>query len=145
MLSQNLSKLSLHQVHFQTILSKNSTLIVSWIGSFFSETNPGWRLSSMSGTVVQWLSLLHSFIQQSLNSGSAHVQIFSRRVRVSRWWGSLTWFRLDIRLNPFPQWAIPQEHFIIIIIIIIIIGFFKSSLLPIHARISSSIIDSMTL
>ena len=26
-------------------------------------------------TVVQWLSLLHNFVQQSLNSSSAHVQI----------------------------------------------------------------------
>ena len=32
-------------------------------------------MASRSGAVVQWLSLLHNFIQQSLNSGSAQVEI----------------------------------------------------------------------
>ena len=34
-----------------------------------------WRRGGKCGTLVQWLSLLHNFIQQSLNSGSAQVQI----------------------------------------------------------------------
>ena len=42
-----------------------------------------------SGTVVWWLSLLHNFIQLSLNSGSAQVQTL-QCVGDSRWWGSLT-------------------------------------------------------
>ena len=38
----------------------------------------------------QWLSLLHNFIQQSLNSGSAQVQILLAACWKSWWWGSLT-------------------------------------------------------
>ena len=38
--------------------------------------------------MVQWLSPLHNFIQLSLNSGSAQVQILWR-IKDSRWWGSL--------------------------------------------------------
>ena len=41
------------------------------------------------GAVVQWLSLLHNFIQQSLNSGSAQVQILlvaCRRVSIVPAW-----------------------------------------------------------
>ena len=39
---------------------------------------------------MKWLSLLHNFIQLSLNSGFAQVQTRSRRVGDSRWWWSLT-------------------------------------------------------
>ena len=38
--------------------------------------------------MFQWLSPLHNFIQLSLNSGSAQVQILWR-IKDSRWWGSL--------------------------------------------------------
>ena len=38
-----------------------------------------------SGVVVQWLSLLHSFIQLSLNSGSAQVQTLLAAYGDSRW------------------------------------------------------------
>ena len=72
--------------------------------------------------MVQWLSLLHNFIQKSLNSGSAQVQILlaeCRRyvmVRISDC-GSL----VEIRLNAFHWSTIPQKQLIIITIIIIII------------------------
>ena len=33
------------------------------------------KAANTSSTVVKWLSLLYNFIQQSLNSGSAQVQI----------------------------------------------------------------------
>ena len=45
--------------------------------------------------MVQWLSLLHNFIQQSLNSGSVQVQIL---------------FWLEIRLNAFHQSTILQKQ-----------------------------------
>ena len=43
----------------------------------------------------------------------------SRHVGDSRWWGSLTMVRLEIRLNAFRRSTIPQKQFIIITIIII--------------------------
>ena len=67
------------------------------------------------GTVMQWLSLLHNFIQRNLNSGSAQVQILftvCRRFTMVR-----------ISLNAFRWSTIPRKQFIIIIIIIIIIIF----------------------
>ena len=43
-----------------------------------------------SGAVVSWLSLLHNFIQLSLNSGFAQVQTYLQHVGDLRWWESLT-------------------------------------------------------
>ena len=64
-----------------------------------------------SGTVVQWLSLLHNFIQRILNSGLSEI-----RDGEDLW--ELSW--LEIRLITFGQSTIPQKQFIIIIIMIII-------------------------
>ena len=64
-----------------------------------------------SGTVVQWLSLPHNFIQRILNSGLSEI-----RDGENLW--ELSW--LEIRLNTFGQSTIPQKQFIIIIIMIII-------------------------
>ena len=64
-----------------------------------------------SGTVVQWLSLPHNFIQWILNSGLSEI-----RDGENLW--ELSW--LEIRLNTFGQSTIPQKQFIIIIIMIII-------------------------
>ena len=47
------------------------------------------NLNSICGTVVQWLLLLHNFIQQSLNSGSVQAQSPLWRVGDSEWGGSL--------------------------------------------------------
>ena len=44
-----------------------------------------------------------------------------RHVRDSRWWGSLTMVRLEIRLNAFCRSTRPQKQVIIIIITLIII------------------------
>ena len=65
-----------------------------------------------SGTVVQWLSLLHNFIQRILNSGLSEIH------NGEDLWEELSW--LEIRLNTFGQSTIPQKQFIIIIIMIII-------------------------
>ena len=51
--------------------------------------------------VVYWLTQLHDFIHQSLNSGSAQVL--------------LQWSRLEIRLNVFHRSTISQKQFYIII------------------------------
>ena len=61
--------------------------------------------------MVYWLSLLHNFIQLSLNSGSAQA-----RDGEDLW----QWSRLEIRLITYRRSTIPQKQFIIIIIIIII-------------------------
>ena len=72
-------------------------------------------------TLLQWLSLLHNFIQLSLNSGSLQVQILLTMcwrfamVRISDNW--------EIRLNTFCKSTIPQKQFIIIIIIIVFYEF----------------------
>ena len=68
----------------------------------------------MYGAVVLWLSLLHNFIHQNLNSGSVQVQIDGEDIFWQRSW-------LEIKLNAFRWSTIPQKQFIIIIIIIIII------------------------
>ena len=34
-----------------------------------------WDVKDVRGAMVQWLSLLHNFIQQGLNSGSAQIQL----------------------------------------------------------------------
>ena len=68
----------------------------------------------MYGAVVLWLSRLHNFIHQSLNSGSVQVQIDGEDIFWQRSW-------LEIKLNAFRWSTIPQKQFIIIIIIIIII------------------------
>ena len=70
-------------------------------------------LSYQCGAVVQWLSLLHNFIRQSLNSGSAQVQILLmaccrfKMVRISD--------NKEIRLNAFRWSTISQKQFIIVI------------------------------
>ena len=47
-------------------------------------------LTLSNSNVALWLSLLHNFIQLSLNSGSAQVQILlARRVGDSGWRGSV--------------------------------------------------------
>ena len=77
----------------------------------------------ISGAVVYWL-LLHNFIQQSLNSVSALVQILQaacRRIVMARISDKS---QLEIRLNAFRWPTIPQKQFIIIVIIIIIINNF---------------------
>ena len=45
---------------------------------------------SAGGAEVQWLSLLHNFIQLSLNSVLSRFKPNSRRFGNLRWWGSLT-------------------------------------------------------
>ena len=47
-----------------------------------------------------------------------HHHSCSRRVGDSRWWGSLTVVRLEIRLKVFRRPTIPQKQFIFIFIII---------------------------
>ena len=59
--------------------------------------------------MVQRLSLLHNFIQQSLNSGSAQAQTLlavCRRFAMVR-------SRLEIRIKAFRQSTIPHKQFII--------------------------------
>ena len=74
------------------------------------------------GAAVWWLSLLHNFIQQSLNSGSCAGSNPVRGVSEIRDGEDLRqWSRLEIRLNTFLPSTIPQKQFIIIIFIIIII------------------------
>ena len=66
--------------------------------------------------VVQWLSLLHNFIQQSLNSGSPQIQILlvaCQRFEMVRIYDN-AW--LEIRLNALCQSTIPHKQFIIIFI-----------------------------
>ena len=66
-----------------------------------------------------WLSLLHNFIQLSLNSSSAQVQILPV-LEIRDGEDPRQWSRLKIRLNAFRWSIIIQKQFIIIIIIIII-------------------------
>ena len=64
--------------------------------------------------VVQRLSLLHSFIQLTLNSGSPLVQILLAecrrfgKIRISH-----NWSRLEIKINAFCRSTIQQKQFII--------------------------------
>ena len=88
------------------------------------------------GAVVQWLSLLHNFIQQNLNSGSAQVQILlatCRRfamVRISD--NGPDW--LEIRLNAFRRSTMLQKQFIISIMVI---PFMIRQIFPVKSRNSS--------
>ena len=68
-----------------------------------------------SGTVVWWLSLLHNFIQLSLNSGSAQAQTLLGVSEIRDGEDLWQWSRLEIRLNTFRRSTIPQKQFIIII------------------------------
>ena len=72
----------------------------------------------ISDTVVLWLALLHSFIQQSLNlgfcTGSNPACGMSEIQDGEDLW---QWSQLEIRLNAFCQSTIPQKQFIIIIYI----------------------------
>ena len=71
--------------------------------------------------LARWCSELHIFIQLTLNSGSALVQLVTC---CGCGCGSLDlwqFFRLEIRLNAFRRSTIPQKQFFIIIITIIII------------------------
>ena len=43
------------------------------LSNIYLWTRPTHATRTTRGTVVQWLSLLHNFIQQSLKSGSAQV------------------------------------------------------------------------
>ena len=69
----------------------------------------------------QVISLLHNFIQLSLNSGSAQVQTLLVEIRDGEdiW----QWSRLKIRPNTFRRPAIPQKQFITIINIIILLKY----------------------
>ena len=71
-------------------------------------------ISSVTARKLQiiWLSLLHNFIQLSLNLGFAQVRLLLAACRR---------FAMVIRLNAFSRSTIPQNQFTIIIIIIIII------------------------
>ena len=84
-----------------------------------------WK-SGANGAVVYWLSLLHNFIQQVWTEVLRKFKSCSLHVGDSRWWGSLTWSQLEIRLNVFRRSTIPQKQFITIIIIITIIKKKKS-------------------
>ena len=58
----------------------------------------------LSGVVVLQLSLLHNFIQQSLNSGSAHVQILLRAcLEIQDGEDLWQWSQLEIRVKVFYQ------------------------------------------
>ena len=91
--------------------SRNSYLLMRIFTSSYLQTKTfAWPFA-----VVQRLSLLHNFIQQSLNSGSAQARILLEACR------RLAMVRIsEIRLYAFRRSAIPQKQFIIIIIIIII-------------------------
>ena len=65
-----------------------------------------------SGAVVQWLSLLHNFIQLSLNSGSAQVQTLLSVSEIRDGEDLWQWSWLEIRLNAFHQSTIPQKQYI---------------------------------
>ena len=69
-----------------------------------------------SGAVVCWLSLLHNFIQLSLNAGSNPARGVSEIHNSEDLW---QWSQLEIRLNAFRRSTVPQKQFIIIIIIVI--------------------------
>ena len=60
------------------------------MGEKWNTYTPWTHVLSYHGTVVWWLSLLHKFIHQSLNSSSAQVNSCSRHVGDSQWWESLT-------------------------------------------------------
>ena len=64
---------------------------------------------------VQWLSLLHNFIQLSLNSDSNPARGVSEIRDGQDLW---QWSWLEIRLKAFRRSTIPQKQFIIIINVI---------------------------
>ena len=59
---------------------------------------------------------LHNFIQRNLNSGSNPARGISEIHDGEDLW---YWSQLEMRLNAFRQWTIPQKQFIIIILIFI--------------------------
>ena len=62
----------------------------------------------LSGVVVLQLSLLHNFIQQSLNSGSARVQILLRAcLEIQDGEDLWQWSQLEIRVKVFYQSSLP--------------------------------------
>ena len=64
--------------------------------------------------------MVYSFIQQSLNSGFAHVQILLAVFReISDGDDLWQWSRLEVRLYTYLRSSITRKQFIIIIIIII--------------------------
>ena len=76
-----------------------------------------WNLALI---VVWWLSLLYNFIQQSLNSGCAQVQILlavSKRVGDSRGWESLKLVSGGSKAKRLSSVNHTTKQFIIIIII----------------------------
>ena len=73
-------------------------------------------IMNASGAVVCWLSLLHNFIQLSLNAGSNPDLVVSE---IHNGEDLRQWSHLEIRLNAFRLSTLPQKQFIIIIIIII--------------------------
>ena len=73
------------------------------------------KLQVFCGAVVQCLSLLHNFIQLSLNSGSVQFQILLAESQ-----GSLTLVSAGNKAKRLYHPTILQKQFIIIIIIIII-------------------------
>ena len=61
------------------------------------------------GPIVHWLPLLHNFIQLSLNSGSAQVQIL---LAACRRFAMVPAGRPEIRRNAFLRSIIPKKQFI---------------------------------
>ena len=47
-------------------------------------------ITDLSGAVVRWLSLLTTWLNETLTQVLCMFKLWSRRVRDSRWWGSLT-------------------------------------------------------
>ena len=79
-----------------------------------------WRLveslQSLSGSTMQWLSLLHNFIQQILNLGAGSSPVCGvSEIRDGE--DLRQWSRLETRLNAFRCSTIPRKQLIIIIII----------------------------
>ena len=104
-------KVTLNYIHNTSTISDTLSDLVP-----FAQKKP---VKNTHGTVVQWLSLLHKFIQINLNSRSAWLQI----LRAVCWRFAMVkiWSRLEIRLDVYHQSTIPPKQFSFIIFVITII------------------------